>query len=300
MRAKLFELKWSWTFLCLLLNLFALKLCADESMLVVRYGIPNGHEFLHDYKIELIREALEITRPEFGHYEISVIKGENPNDRRKALLINEGKLINLVWANPGSVISKGNVIEIPVDILRGLLGYRICLKNADTASLKNVKSLQDLMKIKIGQSEEWPDVSIYKANHIKPVLTPGLGSLFDMLGYKRFDCLPFGANEVAHILEAKKQQYPFLAIDDQLLIYYKFPIYFYVSNAHPKVARRIEMGLKKLEANGDFDALFRLHHEQDLKQLNLRSRHLVCLESPLIDQAGQCKDAVKYPDEWLD
>lgn len=300
MRAKLFEPGWSLAFLCLLLNLFALKLYADEPLLVVRYGIPNGHEFLHDYKIELIREALEITRPEFGHYEISVIKGENPNDQRKAWLINEGKLINLVWANPGSVISRGKVIEIPVDILHGLLGYRICLKNADAASLEKVRSLQDLMKIKIGQSEEWPDVTVYKANQIKPVLTPGLVSLFEMLGYKRFDCLPFGANEVTHIYEEKKRQYPFLAIDDRLLIYYRFPIYFYVSNAHPKIAERLELGLKKLEKNGDFDALFRRYHERDLKQLNLRSRHLVCLESPLIDQAGQCKDAVTYPDQWLD
>jgi hypothetical protein len=298
-RAKLFKLKWSLIPLCLLLNLSTFSLYADESPLMVRYGLPSGHEFLHEYKIELIHEAFEITRLEFGNYEIDVIKSENPTDRRKALLINEGKLINLVWANPGTVISNGDVIEIPVDILHGLLGYRICLKNAATASLKNVASLQGLMKIKIGQSEEWPDVNIYRANHIKPVLTPGFSSLFEMLGYKRFDCLPLGANEVVHVYEEKKQQYPFLAIDDQLLIYYKFPIYFYVSKAHPGVARRLESGLKKLQANGDFDAIFRKHHEQDLKILNLRNRHLVCLESPFIDERDQCKKPISYPDEWL-
>jgi len=194
----------------------------------------------------------------------------------------------------------GEVLEIPVDIFHGLLGYRICLKNAAAAPLKNVTSLQNLMKIKIGQSEEWPDVNIYRANHIKPVLTPGLSSLFEMLGYKRFDCLPLGANEVVHIYEEKKQQYPFLAIDDQLLIYYKFPIYFYVSKTHPKVAKRLELGLKKLEANGDFDAIFRKHHEHDLKILNLRNRHLVCLESPFIDERDQCKKPIGYPDEWID
>jgi hypothetical protein len=298
-RTTSFKLKWSLIFLCLLLNLSTFSLCADESPMVIRYAVPNGHEFLHYYKIELIVEAFEITRPEFGHYEISVIKGENPNDQRKALLVSEGKLINLVWANPGSPISKAKVTEIPVDILYGLLGYRICLKNANHSALNNVESLKSLMNIKIGQSEEWPDVNIYRANQIKPVLTSGLSSLFEMLGYKRFDCLPLGANEVVHVYEEKKQQYPFLAIDDQLLIYYKFPLYFYISKAHPKIAARLELGLKKLQANGDFQAIFRHYHEHDLKILNLRNRHLVCLESPFIDERDQCKKTIGYPDGWL-
>ncbi len=291
-------------FLCLIWDLFACDLMADEkspdlSPMIVRYVIPTGREFLHTYKVELIHQALEITRPEFGNYEVAAFKGESPNDQRRTVLINEGKLINLLWATSGSMISKGEVLEIPVDIFHGLLGYRICLKNAAAGPLENVTSLQSLMKIKIGQSEEWPDVNIYRANNIKPVLTPGLSSLFEMLGYKRFDCLPLGANEVVHIYEEKKQQYPFLAIDDQLLIYYKFPIYFYVSKTHPEVAKRLELGLKKLQANGDFDAIFRKHHEHDLKILNLRNRHLVCLESPFIDERDQCKKPIDYPDEWI-
>ena len=291
-------------FLFLIGNLFSCNLSADEkssdvSPMVVRYVIPTGREFLHTYKVELIHQALEITRPEFGNYEVMTFKGESPNDQRRTVLINEGKLINVLWATSGSMISKGEVLEIPVDIFHGLLGYRICLKNVAAPSLKHVISLQDLMKMKIGQSEEWPDVNIYRANNIKPMLTPSLGSLFEMLGYRRFDCLPLGANEVVHIYEEKKNQYPFLAIDDQLLIYYKFPIYFYVSKVHPDIARRLELGLKKLQKNGDFDAIFRKHHEQDLKVLNLRNRHLVCLESPFIDQINQCKDPVVYPDEWI-
>lgn len=292
-------------FLCLSWNLFTSQSFAEEKSpaiepMVVRYVVPTGREFLHAYKVELIHQALEITRPEFGNYEVMVFKGESPNDQRRTVLINEGKLINLLWSTPGSVISKGEVLEIPVDIFHGLLGYRVCLKHSAAPPMIKVNSLQGLMKIKIGQSEEWPDVKIYKANRVKPVLTPGLSSLFDMLGYRRFDCLPLGATEVTHVYEEKKKQYPFLVIDDQLLIYYRFPIYFYISKNQPDVARRIALGFKKLKENGDFDRIFRQYHEEDLKVLNLRKRHMVCLESPYIDEVDQCKKPIQYPDQWLD
>jgi hypothetical protein len=266
----------------------------------VRYASPPGHAFLHLYKVELITRAMEVTRPDFGDYQLKEFNGDNPNDQRRVLLINEGSLVNLLWAPSGSIVAKGEVIEIPFDVLHGLLGYRVCLRNANVPSvLTNVKTLSDLKQIRIGQGFEWPDINIYEANQIKPILAPTLPSLFEMLGYKRFDCLPFGANEVAYILEQRKGQYPFLAMDDQLLIHYEFKIQFYVSKRYPEIARRLTLGIKKLQESGEWDRLFRKYHEADLKSLNLKQRRVICLKSPYIDNTDQCKKPVKYPEEWI-
>lgn len=275
-------------------------MAGDALPMEIRYASPPGHAFLHLYKVELITRAMEVTRPDFGDYRLKEFNGDNPNDQRRVLLINEGELVNLLWAPSGSIVAKGEVIEIPFDVLHGLLGYRVCLRNANAPSaLTSIKTLSDLQKIRIGQGFEWPDINIYETNQIKPILAPTLSSLFEMLGYKRFDCLPFGANEVTYILEQKKDAYPFLAVDDQLLIHYEFKIQFYVSKRYPEIARRLTMGIKKLQESGEWDKLFRKYHQADLKALNLKQRRVICLKSPYIDDANQCRQPVKYPEEWI-
>jgi ABC-type amino acid transport substrate-binding protein len=243
---------------------------------------------------------LEITRPEFGDYQLKEFNGDNPNDQRRVVLINDGELVNLLWAPSGSIVTKAEVIEIPFDVLHGLLGYRICLRNANVPSvLTSINTLEDLQKIRIGQGEEWPDINIYEANQIKPILAPTLHSLFEMLGYKRFDCLPFGANEATYILKQKKEQYPFLILDDQLLIHYEFTIQFYVSKRYPEIAKRLTLGIKKLQENGEWNAIFQKFHSADLKALNLKKRRVICLKSPYVDKPNQCEQPLKYPDEWI-
>lgn len=268
--------------------------------MVLRYASPPGHAFLHAYKVELIERAMEITRKEFGDFKMEVFSGDNPHDPRRVVLINDGSLVNLLWAPTGSPVTKAEVFEIPTDVLNGLLGYRVCLRNANTPSkLTQVNNIEDLRKIRIGQGEEWPDVKIYKENQILPILGPSLNSLFEMLGYKRFDCLPFGVNEAAYIVDQRKGQYPFLQLDDQLLIYYEFSIRFYVSKRYPKIAERLTLGLKKLQENGEFDALFKKYHAEDLKKLNLKKRRAICLKSPYVDDPHQCEQPIRYPNEWL-
>lgn len=285
-----------------ILEAISLKVFADSASqpMVVRYASPPGHAFLHVYKVELITRALEITRPEFGDYQLKEFNGDNPNDQRRVILIKDGSLVNLLWAPSGSIVTKAEVIEIPFDVLHGLLGYRICLRNSTVPSLLHaVNNLADLQKIRIGQGEEWPDINIYKANNITPVLAPSLSSLFEMLGYKRFDCLPFGANEATYILNQKKARYPFLVLDDQLLIHYEFKIQFYVSKRYPEIAKRLTLGIKKLKENGEWDAIFRKYHAEDLKALNLKSRRVICLKSPYVAGAKQCERPVAYPEELI-
>jgi hypothetical protein len=273
---------------------------AAGAPMMVSYVSPIGHSVLHTYKIDLVRLALEQTRAEFGDYLIKPLVGENPNDMRRVALMNEGKLINLLWGSPGTLIGKAEAIPIPLDILQGLLGYRLCLTHRDSPlKLENFKDLESLRPIRFGQGQEWPDVKIYQQNSLAIVPAPSFGSLFDMLGYKRFECLALGANEITEAYHQKKTQYPFLAIDSSLLIYYDFPIYFYVSKKHPELAKRLTLGLDKLQKSGEFERLFKQYHEKDIAALNLRARKLVCLKSPYIDNATQCTKPLKYPDEFL-
>ena len=267
---------------------------ATATPMVVRYYDRGLKDARHAYKFELIKRILEVTRTEFGDYTI-VPFGEEPSAKRQALLITEGQILNLLWASPGTVIARAEVHTIPVDILRGLLGYRVCLINPANFP-EHPRELTSLHQLSIGQGLNWQDIEIYKHNGIALKQAPTFEALFDMLAAKRFECLPLGADEVMYTLRDKKAQYPFLALDNNLLIYYNYPIYLHVSKKFPLLAQRVELGLKKLQDSGEFTRLFNQHHAADLAQLNLRQRKVFCLPSPYLPDAQQCDKSLSFPD----
>lgn len=273
------------------LLLFLVSPLCQAEMMEVRYYDRGEKDARHAYKFELIRAILESTRTEFGEYVI-IPFAEEPSAKRQSLLISEGKILNLLWAAPGTAIAEGEVISIPVDILRGLLGYRVCLINPANFPQAPIKSLSQLQ---IGQGLNWADIEVYKYNGITPKQGPTFESLFEMLAAKRYHCLPLGADEAMYTWREKKALYPFLTLEPDLLIYYDYPIYLHISKRVPRLAARVELGLKKLQANGEFDRLFTKHHATDLAELNLKRRKVFCLRSPYIADAHQCEKTLTYP-----
>ena len=264
--------------------------------MVVRYYNRGDADAHHAYKFELIEKALEITRPEYGDYLIDPYRLQ-PSSKRQPVMVSEGKLLNLIWASPGTHHTQGDVVAIPIDISKGALGYRVCLITSNTPPFDNIKQLEDLRGIRIGQIKDWADTRIYQHNGIQPVSASNYEGLFEMLSFDRFDCLALGANEVMLAYRAKKTTYTSLKVDSQLLIVYKYPLYFYVSKKFTDLAERIETGLKKLQKNGEFDQLFNKHFGNDIKALALDQRKIICLQSPYTDpkeQSCPSKEDLKF------
>lgn len=264
--------------------------------MVIKYHFTEHGDYHHSYNIELIRRLLEVTIPEFGNFQIQTY-GQAPMARRQALLLNKGELINVQWASPGIDIANAEVIEVPVDILRGLQGYRVCMINTQAnVDFSLINDIESLKKIRLGQGVGWSELAIYYANGIRPIEPPSLTGLYPMLGFKRIDCIPLGINEIDRIIEREHKTFPFLAIEPSLLIYYELPIYFYVSKKFPEIAKRFELGLKKLRASGEFDQLFQKYHLQHIRGLKLQSRKIICLKSPISRNPRQCEGAQVIPD----
>ncbi len=260
--------------------------------MVVRYYDRGPKDARHAYKFELITRILEVTRKEYGDYRLAPF-AEEPSAKRQALLISEGKILNLLWASPGTVIARADVISIPVDILHGLLGYRICLINP--ANFPDSEKIHSIKQLHIAQGLNWADVEIYKHNGITPKQASSFEALFEMLAAKRYECLPLGADEVMYTWRDQKTKFPFLAIEPNLLIYYDYPIYLHISKQFPALAERVELGLKKLQRSGEFDRLFQQHHKVDIAQLHLNQRKIFCLKSPYLPEQGQCEKRLDYP-----
>lgn len=264
--------------------------------MVIKYHFTERGDYHHGYNVELIRRLLEVTVPEFGDFQIQTY-GQAPMARRQALLLNEGELMNVQWASPGIDIAAAEVIEIPIDILRGLQGYRVCMINNQAGvDFSHIQDVESLKTIRIGQGVGWTELAIYYANGIHPLEPPNLVGLYPMLGFKRIDCIPLGINEISSIIEREQKAFPFMAIEPDLLIYYDLPIYFYVSKKHPEIARRFEAGLKKLINTGEFDRLFQKYHLNNIQHLKLQNRRIICLKSPLSRNQHQCEGPQSIPD----
>lgn len=290
------------SFYCLLaLALWSLKQpahCADpsSSQMVVRYHNSSGVDTHNAYQFELIRLTLEHTKTEYGDYLIQPYSAA-PTAKRQAILLNEGRLMNIQWASPGTPIAKADVIAIPINILRGLLGLRICLINREQLPrFANIQSLDDLRQIKIGQGQDWTDTLIYQHNQIPLFESTGLLPLFPILATQRIDCLPLGANEISMKYEELRQRHPNMVIEPSLLLYYHFPTYLYVSKRHPRLAERIAAGLQIMQTSGEYDRLFWRYFAHHLSQLNLSQRRVICLHSPYLEDENQCKNPVRLPD----
>lgn len=240
----------------------------------------------HAYKYEIIHQALEVTRPEYGDYQIIPYTME-PSAKRQSQLITEGKKINILWASPGTPTTSSSAIEIPVDILRGLLGYRICLTNGASDQWSQLNNIRDLQQLRIGQGLNWGDIGVYKLNGITPLQSNTFEGLFDMLSVNRFDCLPLGADEVLFTYRQNQAKYPQLQIEPHYLIHYEYPLYLYVSKRFPRLAERIKLGLHRLQITGAFEQLFETYFAADLKQLHLEQRQLLCLKSPYLESKQQ-------------
>jgi hypothetical protein len=82
-----------------------------------------------------------------------------------------------------------------------------------------------------------------------------------------------------------------------MLIHYYYPVYLHISKKTPLLAERIELGLKKLQRNGQFDRLFNKYHTEDLALLSLGQRKVFCLPSPYLADENQCTKPLKIPEK---
>ncbi len=273
------------------LTLFSPPGTASNTAMVIKYAAGSAADARpgHNYAYELMHLILAQTKAEYGDYRLEPYVAEL-DEKRQAVLMTQGDLINLSGNSSGTAVARSGSIQIPFDIYRGLLGHRICLTNAVSRTRFNaITDLNSLKKIRIGQSMGWSDSEIYSFNKLPLIQASTFDGLLGMLAAGRFECLALGITEIQRIYESSHTKMPKLEIEKNLLIYYEYPFYFYISAKYPQIAERFITGMKKIQANGEFDRLFNQYFSQSLDDLNIKSRRVICLQSPFMNKENQCK-----------
>lgn len=251
----------------------------------------------HLYYWQMLDAALAANRDKYGDYTARPFDSPMTFQRGVAEVESGNGRVNIISRATNLDLEKRlRPIRIPVD--KGLLGFRLFLVMPETqARLERVKTLDELRQFTIGQSASWTDVRILQAAGFRLVLADAYTPLFSMLGGRRFDLFARGAIEIESEWRANHEAVPGMQIEKRFALYYPMPRYFFVPRTAEgeRMAERIEDGLRRLRASGEFERRYQTWKKLVLGDLHLPGRTVFRLPNPELSP-----EAPKDPFWWDD
>jgi ABC-type amino acid transport substrate-binding protein len=251
--------------------------CAAAAEERVRY-FQKGQ--IYDYRIRLLELVLEKTRADYGLARAIPI----PED------VTQARGLEMIQAGTVDIATLGTSIEreaeylpVRIDILRGMLGYRVFLIRSDRQKdFLGAKDIEGLRRFRAGFGSQWADMDILKANRLPVEGVANSSTLIPMLAGGRIDYYPRGINEAWVELSENRAAYPQLAIESGLALFYPYPVYFFVRKDNARLAERIRRGLEAALRDGSFKELFLRCHGELIAAARLGERRLIRLENPAL------------------
>lgn len=174
-------------------------------------------------------------------------------------------------------------ILIPRPLAKGLLGYRLLVVREESLpQFQRVSAIGDLQTLSIGIPETWADAELFRQNQFRVVEKGDFADLFSRLKDGAFDYTALGANEIEGAFLESAQSLGGLCIEPSILLYYPFPLVYYVHPEKPELAMWIERGLRQLTLSGEYDRIFAAHHGNIVERLTLRKRRLFTLHNSIL------------------
>ena len=236
------------------------------------------------YETALLQTCVNVTNAEYGPVEVQVDNADYPCAEDEANIFTKGADVLVTVAGNVKFIDKQTLV-IPQPLTKGLLGFRLLLVTDESLTkFAKIKQPQQLQQLSIGIPETWADADLFRHNGYKVVEQGSLDDLFMLLNNGTFDYVALGVNEIEEIFKHRALPIGGISIEPSLMLYYPFPLVFYVNPCNPILAERIEKGLKLIAINGEHATLFSQHHGDVAQRLNLRNRQIFTLTNPILPQ----------------
>ena len=242
----------------------------------------NKTQSRQEYEREVLEAALAATGQTHGPWTLREDLTDYPRAEDEAGIFRKGFDIFGTVAGNRKLANEQKIL-IPVPLMKGILGYRILIvRKADAQKFAAIRSAGDLKKLRMGIPATWADAGLFRHNGYAVVEKGSFDDLFRRLEDNEFDYVTFGANEIGGVFTERAAKSGKLMIEPSLLVYYPFPLVFYVNPDKPVLAERVTTGLKTITANGELDKLFNRYYGPALAHLNLAGRTRIDLENPIL------------------
>lgn len=240
------------------------------------------------YEQEVLEAALDATKPKYGDWKLEADTTSYPTAEEEGSVF-RAKGFDIFGTVMGNVkLANEKKIIIPQPIMKGLLGYRILIiRDADREKFAGIHSAKQLQALRMGIPETWADAELFRKNGYTVIEKGGFDDLFTRLKNNEFDYVTFGANEIDSVFAERASKVGGLAIDNSLLVYYPFPVVYYVNADDKALAERVAQGLKTIGKNGTLDKIFERHYGDQLAKLKLHERTLFRLTNYVLPKDMQ-------------
>jgi hypothetical protein len=229
---------------------------------------------IYDYRWKLLALALEHT-PGGADVRLEPYAG-TITQKRSLDLLESGELDVVAFGtNPER---ETRALPVPVDILRGIVGYRVLLiRREDQAWFDRLDDDAMRRQCTFGLQRDWADLPIMRAAGFQVETAVQAENLFPMLMARRFDGFPRGLNEVEDEWARHRAAFPGLAVEAHRALYIPYPVYFWVRRGNTALAERIRAGLQAALADGSFRRLFLATYSGEVARIAPGRRHVLKL-----------------------
>jgi ABC-type amino acid transport substrate-binding protein len=270
---------------CVSLGAFAAQEQSSNTAAVTPIKLWNGNktESRQQYEREILEAALNATAVAHGQYQLQEDKTDYPLAAYEASVFRT-KGFDIFGTVAGNAkLANEKKILIPLPLMKGLLGYRILIiRAADKEKFAAIKSAKQLQQLRMGIPSTWADAELFRHNGYKVEEKGSFDDLFARLENNEFDYVTFGANEVTGVFSERAAKSGKLIVDSSLLVFYPFPLVFYVNPDNKILAARVTEGLQIISANGELDKIFNRYFAADLASVNLPARAMIKLKNPIL------------------
>ena len=234
------------------------------------------------YETALLHACLSATDAKYGAADLVVDDTDYPLAEDEGNIFEFGADILVTVAGNVKFEHKQKIV-INRPLTKGLLGYRlIMVRKESLEQFKDLKSAAELQALSIGIPATWADAEMFRKNNYNVVEKGIFDDLFVLLKNREFDYTALGANEIEEAFQQRAEPLGGISIEPSAMIYYPFPLVFYVSPGRPELAERVEAGLKAIMDNGDHDKIFNKYHGDVVQRLNLKQRKIFTLQNPFL------------------
>ena len=270
--------------------------------MVYIYNSPESNlDSRYNYQWEILNRALEKTRQNYGDY---ILKPSSPMTELRQVKELKKANGNLTVMYLGSSTEfEQTLLPIRISVDKNLSSYMVYLIRKENQSrFSEVKSLNDLRKLSIGLGLGWIDVDILRASNFNVVTGSSYEGLFSMLDKKRFDALQRSIVHITDEYENHNTSMPDLSIEENILLYYPLPMYFWFSKSNEGriLANRVKEGMLSMIDDGTYDSIFDKYHQQKIEKLNLKNRTVFRLENQFLSPETPFDDTQLWFDPLKD
>lgn len=264
---------------------------AQENRRPTTIVTQNSDDKKDAYPVGLLKLALSYSDTRYNIDDLDEVITQS----RQIEELKSGNL-DVTWLGTSETL-EDELRPIRIPIFKGFLGHRIfIIRKGEQTSFNRVRTLEDLKKIRLGQGKTWTDTTILKAAGLNLVTSLKFDGLFYMLEGGRFDAFPRGVHEPWSEVVSRRELD--LTIEENLMVVYKYPLFFFVRKDNVKLGNTIEDGLRKAAEDGRFDEFFFNSPviKTVLDNANMQKRRTFHIDNPTLTRATRA-----IPDKyWLD